>query len=297
MAKTLYVIGNGFDLAHELETKLCCFRCYLKYKDDDSRKFLEALSKYVPFDATWSNFEEALGKIDSNQIEEDTMDYAQSPSDENFKDSSWGDPAYEASRAVAFSSEIPKYLKEWINSIRIEGRYLFSFQSNALFLSFNYTNTLEIIYGISKDRICYIHGDSSTDDVLISGHNNKFLPKENVVEESDFANQIQQVNDVIKCYYNATRKETQIYMQEHKAFFEQLSSVETIEIIGHSFENTIDDDYFSYLKEKVSPNCKWEISCYSDSDRKNNDTFAQRIGLQNYKSYSLNPLFRITDER
>ena len=152
-------------------------------------------------------------------------------------------------------------------------------------------------YGISKDRICYIHGDSSTDDVLICGHNNKFLPKENVVEESDFANQIQQVNDVIKGYYNATRKETQIYMQEHKAFVEQLSSVETIEIIGHSFENTIDDDYFSYLKEKVSPNCKWEISCYSDSDRKNNDTFAQRIGLQNYKSYSLNPLFRITDER
>ena len=30
MAKTLYVIGNGFDLAHELETKLCLFEIQKK---------------------------------------------------------------------------------------------------------------------------------------------------------------------------------------------------------------------------------------------------------------------------
>ena len=49
-----------------------------------------------------------------------------------------------------------------------------------------------------------------------------------------------------------------------------MSSIETIEIIGHSFENRIDDEYFAYIKEKVKPNCKWEISCYSKSDKKNN---------------------------
>ena len=109
MSKELYVIGNGFDLAHGLETSLCCFKCYLKYKDNTSRKFLEAITRYVPFNETWSNFEDALGRIDSDQIKEEAMEYAQSIADDDFRDSSWGDPAFEASEAVAFSSELSKY--------------------------------------------------------------------------------------------------------------------------------------------------------------------------------------------
>ena len=83
----------------------------------------------------------------------------------------------------------------------------------------------------------------------------------------------------------------QIHIQEHKTFFNQLSSIETIEIIGHSFENRIDDEYFAYIKEKVKPNCKWKISCYSKSDKKNNDSFSQRMGLSNYESFSINSTF------
>ena len=291
MAKTLYVIGNGFDLAHGLETKLCCFRCFLKYKDDDSRKFLEAISKYIPFNETWSNFEEALGNIDSDQIEENAMWFAQSTSDENFSDSSWGDPGFEASEAVAFSSAIPKYLREWINSIRIEGKSKFHFSDDALFLTFNYTNTLESIYVIPKNRICHIHGDCLKNTILICGHNDPSLLKETVVEESDFSVQNQEVIDIIHAYYEETWKNPQIHIQEHKTFFNQLSSIETIEIIGHSFENRIDDEYFAYIKEKVKPNCKWEISCYSKSDKKNNDSFSQRMGLSNYESFSINSTF------
>ena len=279
MPKTLYVIGNGFDLAHGLETNLRCFKCYLKYKDDASRKFLEAISKYVPFNETWSNFEEALGNIDSEQIKEESMDYAQSPSDENFRDSSWGDPSYEASKAVSFSSDISKYLHEWIKSVRIEGNYKYPFQKNALFLSFNYTNTLEIIYGIPKDKICYIHGDCSTDDVLKYGHHNKSLLTDNNREDSDFALQLEQINDIINGYYEATRKAPQINIQEHAAFFEQLSSIQTVEIIGHSFENEIDDDYFTFIKKKVKPDCTWKISYHSDNDKNFNEQFAQRMGL------------------
>lgn len=33
-----------------------------------------------------------------------------------------------------------------------------NFSSDALFINFNYTETLESIYGISRHQICYIHG-------------------------------------------------------------------------------------------------------------------------------------------
>lgn len=297
MSKTLYVIGNGFDLAHGLETGLRCFKCYLKYKDDASRKFLNSISEYVPFNETWSNFEEALGNIDSEAIKEKAMSYVQSTSSDDFKDSSWGDPAYEASEAVSFSSEISRYLKEWINSVRIEGLYKFHFSDDAVFLTFNYTNTLEDIYSIPKSKICHIHGDCSTDDILICGHNDISLLKEIIVEESDFSVQNQEVVDILHGYYEETWKNPKNHIKEHKDFFEQLSSVETIEIIGHSFENKIDDEYFAYLKETVSSNCKWKISCYSDTDKKNNDSFAQRLGLQSYKSFSINPLLTIKDKK
>lgn len=48
MSKTLLIIGNGFDLAHGLETSLRCFRCYLKYKDNDTRDFLKNIENYIP---------------------------------------------------------------------------------------------------------------------------------------------------------------------------------------------------------------------------------------------------------
>ena len=150
---------------------------------------------------------------------------------------------------------------------------------------------MESIYDIPKNKICHIHGDCLKDTILICGHNDPSLLKETVVEESDFSVQNQEVIDIIHAYYEETWKNPQIHIQEHKTFFNQLSSIETIEIIGHSFENRIDDEYFAYIKEKVKPNCKWKISCYSKSDKKNNDSFSQRMGLSNYESFSINSTF------
>ena len=285
--KKLVVVGNGFDLAHGLETKLCCFKCYLKRKDDKSRKFLKSISEYIPLEQDWSNFEDALGNIDSDKIKSDAMDLSQSPNFDNFKDRSWGDPAYEAGKAVEFSSEIPLYLKEWIKSVRIEAKYKFSFPDDALFLSFNYTPTLEKIYGIPKEKVCYIHGDCSSADVLICGHNNASFLREDDYSDMDFAFQAQEVDDVLNGYYKETWKNPRRNIQKNQSFFNQLGSVESITVIGHSFETNIDDDYFICIKEKVNPDCAWEISFFSDSDKRNNEAFAKRLGLKNYSFFKI----------
>lgn len=287
MVKTLYVIGNGFDLAHGLETNLCCFKCYLKNKDDESRKFLKSISQYVPFNETWSNFEEALGNIDADKIEEVAMDYAQSPSADDFRDSSWGDPEYEASQAIAFSSEISEYLREWICAVRIDQNYKFPILKDALFLSFNYTNTLEKVYDIPKDKICYIHGDCSKDEVLVCGHNDTSRLKKRIVEESDFFLHNQEVVDIIHGYYEETWKNPEKQINKNKNFFNQLISIQNIVIFGHSFENHIDDDYFIYIKEKVKSSCIWEISYHSELDKIRNEVFAEQLGIKNYSQFSV----------
>lgn len=45
--------------------------------------------------------------------------------------------------------------------------------SNAFFLSFNYTKTLELGYGINENQVCHIHGSvESLPNEIIMGHGN-----------------------------------------------------------------------------------------------------------------------------
>lgn len=61
---------------------------------------------------------------------------------------------------------------EWISSIDMEKiKKIIGFpqKDDALFLSFNYTNTLETKYNILPDKICHIHGVCG-DEKLVFGH-------------------------------------------------------------------------------------------------------------------------------
>lgn len=290
MAKTLYILGNGFDLAHGLKTSLCCFKCYLEHKDDVSRKFVQALEKYVPVNETWSNFEEALGKLDFEEIKNDAMSYAIPVSDDNFRDNSWDAPRLEAEKEVNFAYEISSYVREWISSVTFDDcspKSEFDFFNDAIFLSFNYTNTLEKLYGIPNSEITYIHGDCSKKDVLVCGHDNEALLKEMSVRESDFSYYEQELEDVRQGYFRRTWKNPQENIQKHNDFFAKLNSIEKIVILGHSFENSIDDCYFDCIKKLVKQNCKWIISHHTCSDCKNNEQFVRRLGIKNYFSFKM----------
>ena len=59
-ATTLYVIGNGFDLAHGVPSSYSKFRDWLGRHSD----LREALETYIRNDALWWNLEEALADLD-----------------------------------------------------------------------------------------------------------------------------------------------------------------------------------------------------------------------------------------
>lgn len=64
-------------------------------------------------------------------------------------------------------------MKEWINRIEYtnsKNNLLTFINNDSYYISFNYTSTLEILYGICSNNILYIHGNTQCDSELILGH-------------------------------------------------------------------------------------------------------------------------------
>ena len=286
LPKILFIVGNGFDLAHGLKTSFCDFKNYLQKGDESSKKFIDALEQYTPLEKNWSNIEEALGKLDYETLCEKNSCYLVSPYDDKYRDSANFDYTYEISKEFNFYSDLSFFLRSWIESINKEASPIFKIPDNASFLSFNYTNTLEIVYGVPKNKICYIHGDySKKGDRLIIGHNDKLVSSEVQLtdEESDV---IQfEAESIIKSYFESSYKKPHINIEIHKSFFDNLKSVEEIIIIGESFRTDL--DYFLKIKENVSSDCVWRISFHDLEDYRNNFYYAKEVRLSNYTAFQL----------
>ena len=65
--RNLIILGNGFDLAHGLQTKYSDFRDYIW---NNNREFYKQLTKYIFEDDLWNDFENALGSFDDGEIKE-----------------------------------------------------------------------------------------------------------------------------------------------------------------------------------------------------------------------------------
>ena len=205
--KRLIVVGNGFDLAHNLPTSYADFMRYLKiYKknyenrpffprnkksdfvaeiEEKNYKLYETLTKYIPEQDLWSSFEEALAKIDISELQ-DEFSYLLKPyGADDWRDSD--NHAYQNSieDALSFSHKISNAFNGWIKDINLmpvcslpQIEELFAQDktfSHTNFLSFNYTSTLEKLYNVPFGKICYIHGNAAWDGNLVVGHHNKQL--------------------------------------------------------------------------------------------------------------------------
>lgn len=64
-AKTLYIIGNGFDLHHGMPTFFSDFKRYLERADQVTYDWVE---NYVPAKGNWANLEQALAELETDNI-------------------------------------------------------------------------------------------------------------------------------------------------------------------------------------------------------------------------------------
>lgn len=318
MLSRLVVIGNGFDLAHGLHTKYSDFMNYLcsyekepqviydrfvrldsvSLQDQERHRFYEAISKYIPEQDLWSSFEEALGFLDYEQIQEDNSCYFLDYGDDNWRDSANHDFQYMIGEDLSFATKISSYFLEWILHINTNVPPVISsdvLNRNCLFLNFNYTDTLEKVYAIPATNILYIHGNALRENNLILGHHDatffqeKVIPAFNSAEEhgiymedmeEDF--RLQEAREIIKDYFRKTYKDTASIIRYYQSFFNSLGTVSEVYIFGHSLSE-IDFDYFAEIKKSVLPTCQWYISYHDDMT--NAQKLIYRLNIKNVQLF------------
>ena len=213
--KTLYIIGNGFDLAHGIKSSYADYKSFYSTYEINSggssckirpkeREYTENIEKGLDLElffgnlsGDWSNIEEAIGKYDAEYIKE----YIE-PEDDKEEDFTKQDKL-KSSRLQSFFNNTINALrtlfKEWVDRIDIRVKSKdkqYKFKNDDLFITFNYTEVLETIYGIPKSNICYIHGRRRVDEEYIFGHNNE-LPTITIPKEQDYIGYIDIKKEVI----------------------------------------------------------------------------------------------------
>jgi hypothetical protein len=302
MNKKLFIIGNGFDRFHGIPSSYSHFREFLEESGDNH--FLNGISKFIESDDLWSNFEEALGCLNEDQLREEHIDLFERYGDDEWRDSANHDYQFNIEEDLKFSMEIPYYFTEWINSVDIDVERVLRkkyINNDNLYLTFNYTNVLESVYNIKTQNILYIHGKANRGDKLITGHSNKDFtiykkPVFNSPEEEDeyYGEQDfreQQANDIIKNYFKRTYKNVKAIIEHNESYFKQFKGIQKVYVLGHSISE-IDIPYFKEVKKYVDTNCKWYVSYYTENEISVMRNNLNGLGITNIQFIELNQLKR-----
>lgn len=289
--KTLYVLGNGFDLYHELPTRYSHFHKFVKENhkelDFELEKYFELRIKEdkspeVSCDEKnlWTKFEEDLGTFDWKVFYDDNCNI--DINDENFKPSlvfSLEDDLDEQTENLLES--IREAFESWLECIEFDFvQKKLSLNKNACFLSFNYTLLLEVFYKIQHENILHIHGNIEDDrGSIIFGHN-LTMEKEPELDENGDSNRTPFSDSEAKAKYpfHALSKPVREIIEDNKSFFEDLYHVNKIVVLGHSL-NEIDIPYFEEI-HRITSNANWVVT-YFDEDEKQKHLFTlQEIGIE-----------------
>lgn len=296
--RNLFIIGNGFDLAHNLPTQYSCFRNYLlslsiQRKEERDNMIIpkqmgpqiwhETDNKNIPYPPTefyadiirylvddaagkrhrmdWCDFENYLGKLRFEKV----VNKWEIDGDEEF--------AFNALREAVCS--IGGLLFDWINTIELSMASPKMIYKDIIdigrdyVITFNYTEALEALYGMNQERICHIHGKRETDPILIEKKKNLPIGERGcdlIVGTKDIKEREK------KKRYTAIKgslvKDTEYIISTHEAFFRKIQNwqINDIYSIGFSFSEA-DEAYIQkiislYDDLKGTEGMTWHLSAY-----------------------------------
>lgn len=265
----LFIIGNGFDLAHRLPTHYWDFRTYLENLYPDFLNSFEQHYYIYPKDADeykqnllWNSFESNLANIDEDIIIDDAirMDMGLES----------GDYGIEEPLRIYFREEyqyinkLARYLKQWVRTIKIRDIAPCTTviqNKNCYFITFNYTSVLENIYHIDPINILHIHGSlHEYDDDPVLGHGNiqrmKDIKAKLERAETYYNEKEMSICTVIEEYYEQTFKDVNKHM--YKLFSLSKKEFDEINIIGHSVAG-IDLPYFKTIDMLTNQELIWNV--------------------------------------
>ena len=154
---TLYIIGNGFDLHHGLNTSYKNFRDNVVLKAPNLwKQLIDIYGDDVTEDMWWSDFEAKLADINYYHLLNSDNGVAMGGMKvQNF-----------------LTGQLPPLFGKWINSIKLNivPENEVDIDKDALFFTFNYSLVLEKKYKVNKDNIWHIHNSIEEVDKIIVGH-------------------------------------------------------------------------------------------------------------------------------
>ena len=266
--KTLYIIGNGFDLHHGLPTQYWRFKNYLEATD---REVFDWVESYIAIDEGWAELELSLVDLDTENIVTELEGFLVSYSAEDWSDAGHHDFQYEVEKvATGLSVGLQQHFADWIRSIPMPDRdqvpqLLTSLDEDAAYLTFNYTSTLTKLYDIAPENILHIHGegeDGSSD--LVLGHAraaaDRSLLQDGVDEDTD--TRFAEAMGILDDYFEKTFKPSAKIIEQQKPYFEGLKSITQVVVLGHSLSK-VDEAYFLALVEALQASPRWTVAVRS----------------------------------
>lgn len=277
---TLVVIGNGFDIAHGIESSYTNFRDWLI--EHNHSYIVDAINTYFPDVETepgrWGDVETALGFYNEKKILNECR-----PDEEFDMDHSLSSAARVTdSVETLFKPELDEFRKlfvEWVNSLKIDGvEQILHLKPQAKYLSFNYTETLEMYYDIPSENVLHMHGSRlESGSEYVFGHFLKKSSDDVWGNEESMIYEIEAYENVVR-WMNEWYKPTENYIMRNFQFFQSLKYVDTVIFIGKII-NKVDEDYFVEVRDRVSKDAIFYMTYHYDFEPNEIDEYITKQGL------------------
>lgn len=304
---SLFIVGNGFDIAHGIPTKYSEFRSFviqnypeaLELRDEvvyledfeniDPNEFaaeilLNAMDKAAGED--WNNFEDALAYINfdnkfplPNHKENETDE-----EDQQLMQQYLLCMDVLTSGFINCSKIWQDFFRLWIKEIQYaidQGRYhpkdkllkLFSDQEMQFF-SFNYTKTLQELYGVKK----VIHIHNRVGQKLIFGHDKS--DEVGLYKNSDSEDVPIICSSFLDEMVLSFKKDTVSPLKKYSKFFKSLSnSIDRVYSYGFSY-GKVDSVYIKEIINRISENATW---FFTEHEASNHEALRiKKIKLRRY---------------
>ncbi|MFY1611802.1 bacteriophage abortive infection AbiH family protein [Macellibacteroides fermentans] len=313
MGKTLYIIGNGFDRYHGLDTSYQSFAFFLQDKHEQIHDYLINYYNLPYLDRDnilddsyyqWSEFENKLASLEFQEILDDNTDYLANPESPDFRDRDWHAYQFQMEKIVDDLTEnLFKAFKEFILKVEfpetIKDKKLY-LNKSSIYLNFNYTNTLERYYDISTDNILYIHKKANNpNDTLILGHGinpdnfsiDSAIPEppedlsdeeydeweQNISDNYDFS--YETGKDELLTYFLKSFKKTEEIIQNNDSFFQSIQDINGVVVLGHSLSG-IDKPYLTKVFKSIrNKKVKWTVSYFTENEKVTHKIKLIKLGL------------------
>lgn len=209
----------------------------------------------------WSDLERALGNPDFQASFEASTDDIPLEDGHEGRYIAQMEDTPEFSLGMMFDA-FHRAFEDWVNDIDNNVDpipNLSHFGGGDNYLSFNYIDTLEKVYGVPRDRINYIHGRRNSNDEIIVGHHavvnaNDHLGDDPMIYEYQGYDNI--ANEV-----NKQRKLISDIIANNSEYWQSLGQVDKVMVYGHSLTD-VDMDYFHEVAKHVKGVCEWHFSIY-----------------------------------